>query len=102
MLVVPLTDTFAQTLRVTLGGQSCRIDLRQRTVGGLYCDLYVDDAPIVLGVACQNRNPLVRGAYLGFVGNLAFVDAQGTDDPVSPGLGERFQLCYLEPGEVLA
>lgn len=100
MQIVPVTDQYSQTLRVSLGGQDCRIDLRQCSTG-LYCTLYVDDVVIVAGALCLDRNTLVRSLYLGFIGDLAFADLQGTSDPSSPGLGTRFVLCYFSPSELV-
>lgn len=48
------------------------------------------------GVLCRNRVYLVREAYLGFRGDLAFVDTAGNDDPQYAGLGTRWPLLYLE------
>lgn len=101
ILSIPIEDTNAQTMRVALGGQSCRIDVRQRATG-LFLDLYVNDAPTIVGVACRDRCRIVRSGYLGFIGDLIFVDQQGLEDPASPGLGTRFALCYLDASEVTA
>ena len=98
---IPIEDTYAQSLRVALGGQPCRIDLRQRSTG-LFIDLYINDAPIIIGTACRDRCRIVRSGYLGFIGDLTFVDQQGLADPSSPGLGTRFALCYLDASEVTA
>ena len=99
MKTIPIADVFAQTLRVQLGGQGCRIDLKQKSTG-FYVDLYVNDAPIVLGVLCRNRVRLVRSAHFGFIGDLAMVDMVDDTDPSSPGLGTRWLLCYLEPADL--
>ena len=99
MLTVPIIDSFAQSLRVSLGGQACRIDIRQKSTG-LFLDLYINDATVIIGVACRNQVRVVRSVYLGFVGDLAFVDMQGSEDPSSPGLGSRFLLCYLESTDI--
>jgi hypothetical protein len=56
----------------------------------------VNDVPLATGVACQNLNRLVRLDYLGFIGDLIWQDTHGTNDPTSPGLGTRYQLCYIE------
>lgn len=100
MKTVPLVDTYAQILRVQLGEQSCRLELRQKSTG-FYVDLYVDDVPILLGVICRNRVRLVRSDYIGFVGDLAMVDTVGNEDPSSPGLGTRWLLCYMEPADFI-
>lgn len=97
---VPIIDAASQVVRANLGGQSCRIQIRQTTAGGVFIDLYVDELPIVVGVACQNRNRIVRDAYLGFTGDLAMVDTLGESDPQTPGLGTQFQLFYLEAADL--
>lgn len=99
MQIVPIIDAYAQTLNITLGGQSCRIDLKTRATG-LYCDLYVNDALVIGGVVCRNLKRIVINGYLGFVGDLMFSDSQGMDDPASPGLGTRFLLFYLEAADL--
>jgi hypothetical protein len=95
MQVVPLADVPAQTLAVQLAGQSCQVTVYQKSTG-LYCDLAVNNSPIITGVVCENLNRIVRDLYLGFAGDLVFLDTDGVDDPVSPGLGTRFLLCFLE------
>jgi len=101
MQQVPVTDIPSQTFSIALGGQSCRLTLRTFTTG-LYCDLYIDDALVLAGAICENRNRIVRNSYLGFEGDLMFVDTQGMDDPSSPGLGARFLLLYLEAADLAA
>ena len=95
MLIIPISDVPSQVFQVLLGGQNCRIKLYQKSTG-FYCDLYVNDILIIGGVICQNLNRIVRSVYLGFVGDLAFNDLQGLSDPSYPGLGTRYELCYLE------
>lgn len=91
--IIDLADAYAQTLRVTLGNQDCRIDIRQNSTG-MYLSLSVADVPVASGVVCRDRTRIVRSAASGFVGDLAFVDTQGKSDPSSPGIGTRFFLCY--------
>lgn len=93
--VIPLLATNSQTLSVRLGGQPCKVHVYQKSTG-LYLDLYVADSLLVGGVVCRNGVRLVRDAYLEFVGDLAFVDTQGTDDPEASGLGTRWILAYTE------
>lgn len=107
MQIIPIADVYSQSLTVQLGGQNCQINLYQKNNSHLYCDLYVNNAAIITGVICQNMNLIVRDAYLGFVGDLFFYDAQGTYvvpstgiDPSSPGLGTRFIFCYVTPTDV--
>jgi len=93
VLEIPLSATPLQTLVVQLGDQSCRITVRQRRTG-LFFDLVQRDVPTALGVKALDRVGLVRGPYLGFVGQLFFVDTQGADDPAYNGLGSRWMLLW--------
>jgi hypothetical protein len=95
MLIIPINDVYAQSLRVTLASQSCSINIYQKSTG-LYVDLLVSDQLIIGGVLCRDRNFIVLDLYLGFIGDLGFYDTQGFSDPSSPGLGTRFLLAYLQ------
>lgn len=95
MQIIPIADAYSQTLNVQLAGQSCAINLYQKSTG-FYCDLYVGGTLVIGGVICQNLNRIVRSLHLGFIGDLCFLDTQGALDPSSPGLGTRFLFCYLE------
>lgn len=102
MQIIPLQATPSQVVTTLLGtNQPCQVNVRQLSTG-LYFDLFVAGTAVVLGVLCENRNRLVRDAYLGFAGDLMFVDTQGDDDPIYAGLGDRYQLAYLLPAEVPA
>jgi len=96
--VVPLQAVPAQTFAVTLTGLPCQITLHHKTTG-LFLDLVVNGSPVIQGALCLDRVLLVRDLYLGFIGDLAFVDIQGRDDPVYTGLGDRFLLFYLAPAD---
>lgn len=100
MQIIPTQAVPAQSVKANLNGQNCRL-LIQRKLYGLFLDLYVDDALLVGGAICQDRNRVVRSAYLGFSGDLMFEDLMGTDDPTADGLGSRFQLVYLDPTEII-
>lgn len=95
MLAIPLNDDSAQSVNVQLGGQSCTIIVKVKRTG-TYLDLYVNNAMIVGGAQCLDRNKIVRAGYQGFVGELMFVDTQGKSDPTYPGMGSRFSLLYLD------
>ena len=101
MQTIPLQAVPNQTLRTTLGAQSCTIRVYTLSTG-LYLDLLVAGVPIVSAMICQDRTLIVREAYLGFVGDLAFMDTQGGDDPLYAGLGERWVLLYLTPADLAA
>lgn len=90
---IPISAVASQTFTIQLNGQNCLINLYQKNTG-LFFDLYINDAPCVTTVLCLNLVGLVRETYYGFVGQLAFVDTQGTSDPYYTGLGDRYQLVY--------
>lgn len=98
MLTIPITAIPAQTFDAKLGGQNCTITIRQKDQG-LFIDLAVNSLPVVSGVICRNLNRIVRYGYLGFIGDLCFVDTQGNEDPDYSGLGDRWVLMYLAEGE---
>lgn len=99
MQIVPLQPIPNQTLQVLLGNQSCVLDIQQNPFG-VFINVSVGDTLIIGGVICENLNRIVRSAYLGFVGDFVFIDMQGTADPVYTGLGDQFQLVYLDESEV--
>ena len=101
MLIIPLQSVPSQRVTVTLAGQYCQINVYQKLYG-LFLDLYADNALLIGGVACQDRNPIVRSTYLGFIGDLVFFDRQGLENPAYAGLGSRFALAYLEAADLVA
>jgi len=99
--IIPLQALPNQTVTVALNNQNCTITARQ-TSTGLYTSLAVNNAPIISGVISQNLNVIVRDAYLGFIGDLAWIDTQpdpvyGPSDPFYSGIGTRFFLAYYDP-----
>lgn len=102
MLIVPLQPVPSQLVNVTLNEQACQISVRQLGTG-LFVDLYINDALVIGGVIAETSNVIVRSAYLGFSGDLAFIDVQPTPVPTDPfysGIGTRFFLSYLAPSEL--
>lgn len=93
-LVIPLQAIAAQTINVQLGTQQCVINLYQKAQG-LFMDLSVNGNQIVTAMLCLDRISLVRMSYLGFIGNLSFVDTQGNTAPYYTGLGNRYILTYF-------
>jgi len=92
--VIPLANVPYQTFSITLAGQRCKIALYQKAEG-LFLDLAIGQTQIVTAMICRDRVKLLRYPYLGFVGNLAFVDTQGTSDPQYTGFDSRYVLSYL-------
>lgn len=99
MQIVPIQADPNQTLTVLLAGQACRINIYQKRTG-LFLELFVNDEPIIGATLCNNQVRLVRDAYLGFLGDLAFTDTQGSAAPDYTGLGTRFLLIYLEVADL--
>ena len=94
MQLIPLQATPSQTVNVQLSGQSCTLNVYQKSTG-LFMDVLVNDVLIIGGVICENLNRIVRSLYLGFIGDFSFVDTQGTSDPYYAGIGTRYYLLYL-------
>lgn len=105
MILVPLKDVANQVLKTTLNNQVCTITVRQLGTW-LYFSLSLPSGPVVTNVMGLNRVLMVREAYLGLVGDFAFIDLQGTTDPVYTGLGSptnnatRYVLAYLAPEDL--
>lgn len=90
-----------QTFEVPESNQNCRLNIYQKTTG-LFMDVLVNNQPIILGVLCEDRNRIVRDAYLGFAGDFAFFDTLGNTDPIFTGLGARYRLLYISVDELAA
>jgi hypothetical protein len=86
---------------VTLNDQVTQINVYQ-TYNGLFIDVYLENDLIIGGVICENDNRIIRSTYLGYSGDLAFIDVQGSTDPVYTGLGTRYFLTYLTEDELAA
>jgi hypothetical protein len=99
--IVPLLALPSQTFLIDLNQQTCRIDVYQKRTG-MFCNFWLGNgsAPTLAGRICLDRTLIVRDAYLGFSGDLAFFDAQGTSDPTYDGLGTRYFLYYLSPADL--
>lgn len=100
-VVVPCTDAPSQTVNITLNNQACLINIYAKSinmpfwqpgmivtdpptyqnVNPVFVDLYVNDALIIGGVIARNNKQIVRNSYLGFIGDIAFTDLQGSSDP---------------------
>lgn len=99
MQIVPLQAVPSQQLQISLGGQSCQIAVYSQNTG-LYVDVNVNGVDFSIGVIARNLGPLVPTMYLGFIGNLLFVDTQGTSDPVYTGLGSYGVIIDPQPGDI--
>ena len=91
MQTVPLQPVPSQSTKVVLGGQNCQILIYQKPQG-CFVDINADGVDIVVGIIGRDAVPLVCREYVGFIGNLLFIDTQGGDDPSYEGLGSRWSL----------
>jgi hypothetical protein len=98
MLEIPLQQIPSQITKVVLGNQNCQIFIYAKSQG-VFVDISVDDTDIVNCVIARNMVPIVCREYVGFDGNLMFVDNQGNDDPLYTGIGSRWSLVYLTAAE---
>jgi hypothetical protein len=98
-IIIPLNPLPSQTMIITLAQQACTINVYTKFYG-IFCDLFVNNSPIIQGVLCLNANYIVRSLYLGFIGDLGFFDTQGTSDPSYQELGSRFRFLYLEQSDL--
>ena len=80
MQTVPLQPVPSQSTKVVLGGQNCQILIYQKPQG-CFVDINADGVDIVVGIIGRDAVPLVCREYTGFIGNLIFIDTQGSDDP---------------------
>ena len=101
MQIVPIQPVANQSLQCQLNGQACTINLAQMAYG-TFIAVYVGATLIQGGVICENLNRIIRDTYLGFSGDLAFVDTQGNSDPIYTGFGSRFLLVYFSPSDLAA
>ena len=102
MLIVPLQPLPSQTVNALLNNQATTLNVYQKNALGLYVDVLLNNALIIGGVIAENLNRIVRSVYLGFIGDLCFIDNEGSTDPVYTGLGTRYSLAYLETTDLLA
>lgn len=98
MQEISLQPVPSQLTKVVLNGQNCQIFVYQKSQG-MFVDLNSDGTDIVTCVIARDAVPIVCREYVGFLGNLLFIDTQGSSDPTYDGLGSRFSLIYLTETE---
>ena len=98
MQTVPLQPVPSQITKVVLGAQNCQILIYQKPQG-MFVDINADGVDISVGTIARDAVPLISREYAGFIGNLIFIDTQGSDDPSYEGLGDRWTLVYLTAEE---
>ena len=91
---IPVLQTAAQSLAVTLGGQPVKVGLAQKAFG-LHADVSLNDVPLVSGVSALAEEALTRAPPHKFVGELLLYDKTGAKAvPSFAELGSRFSLLY--------
>lgn len=98
MQIIPLSAVASQTFAIVLAQQNCTISVFQKSTG-MFLDLLVSGAPVIRGVICLDAVRILQQTYQSFVGDLMFMDMQGSDDPKYAGLGTRWVLMYLEASD---
>lgn len=98
MLIVSLQPVPSQFLATVLNGQNCQIFIYKKGKS-LFVDLNSNGTDIVSCVIARDMVPLVCIEYTGFVGNIIFMDMNGSLDPEYLGLGDRYRLIYLSQSE---
>ena len=101
MLIIAISPVPSQTLQVNLSGQGVQLNIYQKSTG-LFMDVYLNNVLLVGGVICQNENLIIRSTYLGFPGDLMFIDNISDTDPYYTGLGTQYSLAYIEPSDLAA
>jgi hypothetical protein len=99
MKSIPVIAVPSQTLNITLNNQPLKLSIYTLATG-LFMDVLLNNTKIAAGVPCLNNNKIVREAYSGLIGDFMFTDTQGTNDPTYDGLGDRYQLIYLEAADL--
>ena len=119
MLILPLAAVPSQTFSAALDGQAVSFSRSPLGVGAaaaLFLDLASNGVPILTARQCRAygglpntraRFMLTGRRYLGFPGDLVFLDTQATatnptQDPQASGLGARWQLMYFTAADLAA
>lgn len=101
MQTIQLQPVPRQTVQVQLDNQATQINVYQ-TAYGLFVDVLLNGTAVISGVIAENLNRIIRSAYLGYSGDLVFVDLAGSSDPIYTGIGTRFVLVYFSAAELQA
>lgn len=100
MRTITLSPVKNQIISLSLGENNCTLKLVQRE-SALYIDVSVDGEVVTQGVPCLYANRIIRYRWLGFPGDLFFMDTEGQNDPRWDGLGSRYLLFWLEESDIV-
>lgn len=112
--IIPIQPVPSQELDVTLDNQPVKLKIFTKhiqvpihppgtivtnppvfeAIDPLFIDVYLNDVLILGGILCLNNVGIIRSPYLGILGDLAFTDLTGDEDPQVDGLGIRWLLNY--------
>ncbi len=98
MFIIPLQAVPSQSVTVALASQNCQINIYQKNTG-VFGDLYLNNNLVIAGVLGRNLKLWLMNTYLGFSGDLMWLDNQGSLDPYYIGIGSRYTLMYLLPSD---
>lgn len=118
-MTVPLSAVASQTFSASMGGQAVSCALYQLGANGaarMFLDVTANGNAILNARQCRAygglpdtraRFMMVGRRYLGFLGDLLFLDTQATassptQDPQPSGLGTRWLLLYFAEAELEA
>lgn len=103
MLIVPTLAVPSQKIKTVLANNIVDLSVYQLRYG-MFMDVTINGVFEIGGVICQNKNRIIRSAYLnagvGFSGDFSFFDLNGSSDPTYQGLGTQFQLGYITQEEL--
>lgn len=119
MQILPLAAVPSQTFSAALSNQAVNFAVYQlgvKAAARVYMDLTSNGVSILSCRQCRAygglpdtraRFMLVGRRYLGFLGDLLWLDTQAsattpTEDPRPSGLGTRWQLMYYTPADLEA
>ena len=117
MQLIPISAVPSQTFSASLDGQAASFALYQLgagEAGEMFMDLTSNGVSIFSAKQCRAygglpntraRFMLTGRRYLGFLGDLLFLDTQATalnptEDPQASGLGARWQLMYFTEADL--
>lgn len=94
IIELPLRKVPSQDFDIVLNGQTCTIELMRR-VDKVFCSLKVDGEYIWRGHIVHDRTPIRQFLVQKFVGNLVFIDHNGTEQPDYRDFGGRWRFYYI-------
>lgn len=98
MQTIPIQAVANQIVKIVLDGQNCQILIAQRNEN-IFVDVNVNGVDLVCNALARDSVPIICREYVGFSGQLMFIDSSAADDPQFSGFGTRWFLVYLSESE---